>query len=104
MSLADLHDSDMAFIIADAGAATFTWQGNDYGCITTDKQKSKNLEEGGFLEEFDLGIQTQTSLFDGPLPSENELVAQNGQQYRIKQTRLNLTGKILTLLCMSAAK
>ncbi len=103
MSLADLHDSDMAFIIADAGGATFTFDGADYGCIVTDKQKSKNLEEGGFMEEFDLAIQTRASLFE-TAPAENQLVTYGGQRYRVQKTRLNLTNKLLTLLCMSDAR
>ncbi len=103
MTLADLHDSDLAFIIADAGAATFTFNGADYDCFTSDKEKAKELEEGGFMEVFDLSIVTRASLFE-TAPAENQLLTFGGQQYRISKTRLNLTGKILTLNCMSDAK
>lgn len=92
----------MAFILADAGNI-FTWSGSDYACIVTDREKGKKLEEGGFLEEFDLSIQTRASLFD-TLPAENQTVTHNSQLYRIGKVRINQSAKILTLLCMSATK
>lgn len=99
--LSDLHDSDLAEIIAEAGQ-TFSFSGSDFACITTDKRTTKQLEAdgGGFLTEFDLQIVTRAVLFD-TMPANGQQVTIDGQLYRISETRLNFTGKILTLGLMT---
>jgi hypothetical protein len=101
MTLAERHSADMAAILADAGN-TFTFGGADYACIVTDKVDRKPLmaDGGGFIEEFDLSIQTRVDLFS-TLPTAGQTLTYDGVTRRIVNVRKNYTGKILTLDCMT---
>ena len=104
MTLAEIHNADMAYILTDAGN-TFTFAGADYSCIVTDKVDRKPLQGdgGGFIEEFDLSIQTRAELF-ATLPTPGQTLTYDGVTRRIVNVRKNFTGKILTLDCMTANK
>ena len=102
MTLAERHDTDLAAIIADAGN-TFTFNGADYACIASDKIDRKELEEGGFLADFDLSIQSRVSLFS-TLPVAGEQVTYDSVARRIVRVRKNFSGKILTLDCETVNK
>ena len=96
MTLAEIHDADMAFILTDAGNS-FTWDGADYACILADVTATKDLHEGGFMPDFDLSIHTRRSLFGDALPAAGDLVTVDSEQYRVIRRRTNFTGKILVL-------
>ena len=96
MTLAEIHDADLAFILAEAGN-TFTWSGADYACILADLNTTKDLQEGGFMPDFDLSVTTRRSLFGDTLPASGELVTIDSAQYRVVRRRKNFTNKILVL-------
>ena len=95
MTIAEIHDADMAHILAVAGN-TFTWSGTDYACILEDLSTTKGMMEGGFRPDYDLSIHTRASLFT-TLPANGELVTVDGAQYRIIRTRKNFSSKILVI-------
>jgi len=95
MTLAEIHDVDMAKILSESGMV-FTYSGADYACTATEAIKQKPLAEGGFVPEFDLTLSTRVALF-GTLPTAGQKVTFDGTEYRIQRVRKNFTGKILNL-------
>lgn len=102
MSLAAIHDADMAAILSDAGN-TVTWSGADYPCIVSGRAKTKDLQEGGFLADYDFSLSTRASLFS-TLPEAGQTVVIESVTYRIVRTRKNFTGKILVMDLVTAEK
>ncbi len=102
MSLADIHDADMARIIADAGNV-FTWQDTEYACIISTLGTTKDLDEGGFMDGFDMTLSTRTSLFSAFL-EVGDLVTVNEGTYRVVRVRKNFTGTILLLSLQTKEK
>lgn len=96
MTLAEIHDADMATVLSDAGN-TFTFGGAEYACIVADRVASKDLQEGGFMPDFDLSITTRADLLPLPFPEPGDQVTIDGAAYRVMRQRKNFTGKILVL-------
>ena len=96
MTLAEIHDADMANVLADAGN-TFTFAGTEYACILADRVATKDLHEGGFIPDFDLSITTRADLLPLPFPEPGDQVTVDGAGYRVLRQRKNFTGKILVL-------
>lgn len=103
MSLAAVHDADLAVILADAGN-TFTFNGTDYPCILADRVKRKDLAEGGFIPDYDLSITTRLALMPETPPDAGDQVTVDGTPYKVIRQRKNFTGKILVLDLMTTEK
>lgn len=101
-TLAEIHDADMAIILADAGE-TFTHNGTDYACIVSERSSTKELEEGGFMLDYDFVIVTRKSLFD-TAPALGETVTYRGNTHRIVRVAPNFSDKILNLSVKTSAK
>jgi len=102
MTLAEIHDADMATILADAGNV-FTFGGADYACIASDKIDRKPLVEGGFMEDFDLSLTTRAVLF-ATLPTSGQTLTYDGVSRRVISVRKNFTGKIVVIDCQTVNK
>lgn len=96
MTLAEIHDADMAAVLSDA-SNTFTFDDVKYPCILADRVAMKDLQEGGFQADFDLSITTRADLLPLPFPEPGDQVSVDGASYRIVRQRKNFTGKILIL-------
>ena len=95
MSLADIHDRGMRKILADSGEV-FTFDGADYPCIVSERSQTKELEEGGFMMDFDFLIVTRKALFE-TAPTNGQRVTYRGTEHRIVRVAPNFSDKILNL-------
>ena len=103
MTLAEVHDADMAVILSDAGN-TFSFDGVSYPCILADLVKRKDLAEGGFLPDYDFSISTRLSIMPATPPAAGDTVTVDSVDYRVMRVRSNFTGKILVLDLMTIHK
>ena len=101
-TLAEIHDADMAVILADAGEV-FTFGGTDYACIVSERSSTKELEEGGFMLDYDFLIVTRKSLF-ATAPALGQTVTYRGVTHRIVRVAPNYSDKILNLSVKTDAR
>lgn len=102
MSLFQLHDEDLAQILADAGNS-FVHNGNTYPCILGDLVTRKPNEDGGFIAEYDLTITTRKSLIQGTIAAGHRVATEAGE-YRVESVRENQSGAIIVLNLISVNK
>ena len=94
-------EADLDEIVADY-PQTFTWSSGSYACVAEDATTGRRDEEAGFMDDDDVTIHVQTSLFSSTRPAVGNLVKWNSRSYRIMQIRASSDGLMLALLCKEA--
>jgi hypothetical protein len=88
----------------------FTWQGNNYVCISSSEINNLQLGNGGFenIESLSLTVRTinldGTSIFSNSnnnYPQPQELISYNNSEFRIDKISQNVLGVSIRLICYS---
>jgi len=89
-------------IEADLESPTFDWQGESYFCVPSSDEKLLSLERGGFGVEKVLNLVVRSEQFANDIfPQSQDLITYRGADYTIANTKLDPTGTILRLACVS---
>ena len=88
------------------GNPVFNFDGNDYGCIPSVNEFKRELDSGGFATEKMLTMtvpiidENQNAIFI-TLPTAQEVISYNGEQFRIESTHTHPTGVYMRIIAMS---
>lgn len=87
----------------------FTWQGNDYACVPSVNEFKRTLDTGGFVIDKLLTMvvrlldENGNAIFD-TLPTAQQIITYNNQQFRIENTKTHPTGAYLRIMAMGVTR
>lgn len=102
MSFADEIAADLLSLESEFNQS-FSWNGNDYPCVTGSLRRSRSLTDGGFSLDADLVVYVRADLFAADArPKSKEKLTFNSRSYRIEDVIVPATEPFLKLVCNDA--
>jgi hypothetical protein len=89
----------------DEGAtAAFVWAGNVYRCTVGTSSIAKKIDAGGLLSDMDLVLYVEADTLPDPPPKAEQILVQNGVQYRIEKLSTLPGESLVRIDCMARHK
>lgn len=103
--------ADIMVVENDLSNPVFYWGAQEYPCVPSVNEETRELDEGGFVMDKVLSMVVRLEDTDGNLvfdnnlvPTPQEKVTYNGEAFRIITTKRHPTGAYMRIMAISTVK